>query len=332
MAPSRRLTTALADNAPGLPETGRIVVLNAPADFDAGPLDPARLVLEQGFRPSHDALGARGFAVTEAANGDFAAALVFLPRARDLARALVARAARLTGGGLVLVDGQKTDGIVAMAKAVRDRVEIAGSLSMAHGKLIWFSGGDFSDWQARPRHLPDGFVTRPGVFSADGADPGSQALAAVLPENLAGQGADLGAGWGWLSRAILARPGVTRLDLVEADATALACARENIVDPRARFHWADATRWRPDQPLDFVITNPPFHTSRTGDPELGRAFIRAAAAILAPKGQLWLVANRHLPYEATLAQAFRRVEELAGPRGFKLFHAAGPRRGGRNMR
>jgi len=331
-----RLSIALEGNAPGLPETGGIVVLNPPAEFDAGPLEPSRLVLEQGFSPAHQTLARRGFSVTRAADGRFGAALVFLPRARDLARAMVARASALTGGGLVLVDGQKTDGIVAMAKAIGARVRLGGSLSKAHGKLVWFTGGDFTDWQARPRQVGDAalghFVTRPGVFSADGPDPASQALAAVLPENLAGQGADLGAGWGYLARAILGRPGVTGLDLVEADAAALACARENIPDARARFHWDDATRWRPEALLDFVITNPPFHTGRTGEPELGRAFIRAAAAMLLPRGQLWLVANRHLPYEATLAQAFRKVGQIDAPRGFKLFCAHGPRPVGRNMR
>jgi 16S rRNA (guanine1207-N2)-methyltransferase len=42
-------------------------------------------------------------------------------------------------------------------------------------------------------------VTRPGVFSADGPDPASQALAAHLPEKLPTRMVDLGAGWGWLS-------------------------------------------------------------------------------------------------------------------------------------
>ncbi|MDT9081655.1 methyltransferase, partial [Escherichia coli] len=80
-------------------------------------------------------------------------------------------------------------------------------------------------------------------------------------------------------------------------------------DPRARFTWADATQGRPG-PFDAVVMNPPFHNGRAADPALGLAFIRAAAHALTPSGTLWMVANRHLPYEAALREAFREVEEV----------------------
>ena len=331
-----RLSHALQGGLIDLPEAGDIAVLNPPEDVDFGPLDGARLLLEQGFFPTHAALARQGFRVVAEATGRFGAAIVFLPRARDAARALVARAVQLTGGGLVLVDGQKTDGIGAMAKALKAKVAAQGSYAKAHGRLIWFSAGPgadgFADWQAAPRQLAGGFVTRPGVFSADAPDPGSQALLDALPQQMKGRGADLGAGWGYLARGILGRAEVTGLDLVEADHLALNCARENVTDPRARFHWADATLWRPDRLLDFVVSNPPFHTGRAGTPELGQAFIAAAAAMLAPRGSLWLVANRHLPYEAGLNRHFRHVDEIATLPGFKLFHASAPRPNRRGVR
>ena len=50
-------------------------------------------------------------------------------------------------------------------------------------------------------------------------------LARHLPAGLAGLAADLGAGWGYLSAELLARcPGITALDLYEAEARALALA------------------------------------------------------------------------------------------------------------
>ncbi len=70
--------------------------------------------------------------------------------------------------------------------------------------------------------------------------------------------------------------------------------------------------------------NPPFHTGRAVDPSLGRAFVQAAAAMLKPSGQLWMVANRHLPYETTLAQAFVQSEEVAGDTKFKILRGARP--------
>jgi 16S rRNA (guanine1207-N2)-methyltransferase len=67
--------------------------------------------------------------------------------------------------------------------------------------------------------------------------------------------------------------------------------------------------------------NPPFHVGRSDAPELGRAFIAAAARALRPGGRLWLVANRHLPYEAALAGAFAFVNVLADAQGFKVITA-----------
>ena len=78
-----------------------------------------------------------------------------------------------------------------------------------------------------------------------------------------------------------------------------------------------------------MVTNPPFHRDRAGDPGLGRAFIAAAAGLLAPAGSLWMVANRHLPYEDTLAALFRDVAEVGGTPGFKVIQARQPVRSGR---
>jgi 16S rRNA (guanine1207-N2)-methyltransferase len=105
---------------------------------------------------------------------------------------------------------------------------------------------------------------------------------------------------------------------------ALDCARRNIADQRAEFHWADATTWAPAQTPDSVVMNPPFHIGRRGEPALGQAFIAAAAAVLGPSGHLWMVANRHLPYESALNDLFVKVEETSGTSKFKVLHAHRP--------
>lgn len=317
-----RLTLALAGGALALPD-GRIAVFGPPAGYDLSALPRDAVTIVSRFFPDARTWTRAGYHVTQTPEGAFAAALVVLPRAKDAARALIAEARAATSGPLI-IDGQKTDGVDSILKAVKARATPQGVTAKSHGKLFWIAGGDFSDWVATDR-VVEGFITRPGVFSADGPDRGSLALLASLPA-LKGRVADLGAGWGFLARAILASPHVTHLDLIEADAVALACARENIADPRAAFHWADATDFKPDAPYDVVVSNPPFHMGRAGDPGLGRAFIRAAAALLTPSGQFWMVANRHLPYETELAQYFREVEEVGGTSGFKVIRAARPHR------
>ncbi len=324
-----RLALALREEGLTLPEAGAICVLGPRAGDDLSLLPRERAQLVQGFRPDHDALSRAGWQVApRLEEGRFAASIVCLPRAREEAHDLIARAVSQTDGP-VIVDGQKTEGADAVLRACRARAGVAGVVSKGHGKLFWMPAPApeaFADWQAQPRRLEGGFVTRPGVFSADGPDPGSMLLAGALPARLPPRIADLGAGWGWLAAQILTRDGVEELHLVEAGFEALDCARENIRDPRARFHWADATRFDGAAGLDAVVMNPPFHTGRKGDPALGVAFIDAAARLLGPQGRLWMVANRHLPYEAALAAAFRRHEEIAGSSAFKVHLAQGPRK------
>ncbi len=327
---SARLTLAVEQGGLALPDSGRIVVFHPRAGADLGALPADRALLVQPFRPDHDALAAAGYSDiswTLPDTGRFAAALVFLPRAKKLAQALIARAAAVTDGP-VIVDGAKTDGADSVMREVRKRVPLLGSLSKSHGRIFWFQAdaAAFADWTAPARQQVDGFVTAPGVFSADGIDPASKLLADNLPAHLGRHVADLGAGWGYLAARLLQDDRLETLDLVEADRIALTCAQENVGDPRARFHWADATRFEAARPLDAVVMNPPFHTGRAADPALGRDFIAAAARLLGPNGQLWMVANRHLPYETALEAAFAETREIAGDTRFKVLHARRPRR------
>ncbi len=167
----------------------------------------------------------------------------------------------------------------------------------------------------------EGLWTQPGVFSWNRIDPGSALLAETLP-SLSGQGADLGCGVGYLALKVLAEPAIMKATLVDLDRRAIYCARANVVDPRAELRWADVRTGLDDlKGLDFVVMNPPFHAAGEQDHGLGQAFIRRAAASLRPGGVCWLVANRHLPYEATLAPLFSRVTSVRDQGGYKVFEA-----------
>jgi 16S rRNA (guanine1207-N2)-methyltransferase len=311
-----------------LPAHGRIAIFGpcVPQDLKDLPRDRVQVVTRQ--RLDHDALVMAGYEVLPAATAAAAMALVCASRARAATLALVAEAMACLGpGGSLVLDGQKTDGIDTLIRAVSGRATVSAPVIKAHGRLVVVEpGATFADWQSVPTTIEGGFVTRPGVFSADAPDPASVLLAEVLPAKLGSRVVDLGAGWGYLSRAILTRDTVLQLDLVEADGVALDCARENIADPRARFHWADALRFKPSAPAHAVVCNPPFHTTRAADPALGAAFIRAAQAMLAAEGTLWLVANRHLPYDPVLAAAFREVTDIGGTKAFRLIRASRPHR------
>lgn len=321
-----RLSTALDAGLLPLPD-GPVALLRPPAGMDLAALPRDRLRIVTTWKPDHDAWTAAGLAVaTEAAPA--AMAIVAVPRSRRLAHALIAEAARIAPR--VAVDGARTDGVDSLWREVRARGIAVTDIAKAHGRLFWFAPGRaLDDWQApQPGRGPDGFWRQAGVFSEDGIDRGSVLLAAALPARLPARMADLGAGWGFLAAAVLSREGVATLDLIEAEARALDCARLSLTDSRASFHWADVTAFSPARDYDGIVMNPPFHgaAGRAADPALGRAFIAAAARMLAPGGQLWMVANRHLGYEGALTAAFRQVAEIGGDASFRVLHAARPKR------
>ena len=326
-----RLQVALSDEGLTLPEEGRIAVFRPPVEADLNGLRPDRCDILHDFKPFHDAWAGRGYDAYQRPEGRYAATIVCIPRAKVEARALIAEACALTDGP-VLIDGQKTDGIDSILREMKGRVSIRGPVSKAHGKLFWITepaSEFFADWARGPARTDGGFWTAPGVFSADGVDLASAMLVEALPEKLGGQVADLGAGWGFLSAHVLTRKDVEQLHLVEAGHMALECARRNVGDDRAVFHWEDAVHWAPDHRMDSIVMNPPFHVGRASEPQIGQAFVAAAARLLSRQGQLWMVANRHLPYETELKKRFAEVKEIGGDARFKLFHAARPARQGR---
>jgi 16S rRNA (guanine1207-N2)-methyltransferase len=165
-----------------------------------------------------------------------------------------------------------------------------------------------------------GLWTWPGVFSWNRHDPGSALLEQNLPP-LGGRGADFGCGIGILARAILASPKVEHLAMLDIDRRAVEMAARNVDDPRAELRWADIRTGTELKGLDFVVMNPPFHDGGAEDQSLGQTFIRRAAEALRPGGVLWLVANRHLPYEAVLKSLFKRVTPKIEANGYKIYEA-----------
>ncbi|NIZ60905.1 MFS transporter [Sedimentitalea sp. CY04] len=327
---SIRLSLAITSGGFAVPATGKIAVFLPRAEHDLSDLPRDQVLVVQPMRPDHDGFVERGYDCVAALEPgtEVSAAVVFLPRSKALARHLVAQAVAASSGP-VLIDGAKTDGIDSLYKAARRIAEPSAAISKAHGKAFWVAadGQVFADWLAEDFSEVDGFVTAPGVFSADGIDPASRLLADSLPAKLGRNLVDFGSGWGYLSAQLLQRDTVIEnLHLVEADHNAVSCAKRNVTDPRAQFYWEDARGWKPSHLLDGVIMNPPFHTGRKAEPSLGQAFIATAARVLTPSGSLWMVANRHLPYETTLSELFVQVSEIAGDNRFKVLHAFRPKR------
>ena len=184
-------------------------------------------------------------------------------------------------------------------------------LPLADGRLAWPEGGVLflrarDGW---PLHA----APRPGLVAEQSFRPDAQALEA---SGIALATPDDGRRY----------PLVMLLPPRQRDESrALELARRNLAPfaPRAalEFRWHDVTAGLPET-YDVIVSNPPFHTQGRADrPDIGRRFIAVAAQALRPGGRIWLVANRHLPYESVLDASFGEVRTVAQRDGFKVIEA-----------
>jgi 16S rRNA (guanine1207-N2)-methyltransferase len=325
-----------------LPDDGRVLFLRARDGRWWHPASRKDWLFQQSFKPFADALQRSGLNVGEPTEDQqFPLVLVLPPRQRDEARALFARALRhVQAGGIVVAAVANVEGARSAEADFRQLVGEAGVLSKHKCRVFWSAPMKANVDQQRQtewakldalRSIGDGaFVSRPGLFAWDRIDAASALLASQLPKNLRGRVADLGAGYGYLSAEIIRScADVKSIDLYEAEARALEPARENMQTVLRETEgvvevdviWHDVTRGLPKR-YDVIVSNPPFHQGRADQPELGQAFIAAAAKALEPAGQLWLVANRHLPYESILSTHFAEIETRVMRDGFKVIKAS----------
>jgi 16S rRNA (guanine1207-N2)-methyltransferase len=319
----------------------RIAVLNGikhPA-LDLLARQSDRLVVQQAHRDAYLDLQSAGRVVhRETPQEPFDIVLLLAGRQREQTMGWVAEGMHLldgcgapSGGILAMCTANdmgakgyekrlaELDADVTVSSKSRCRIAMLHGEGMAHPEVLdrWLHA-------AAPRRLADtGLISRPGIFSWSHPDPGSRLLLEYLPADLAGCGMDLGCGNGYLSCHVLAHcPGIGQWHAVDADAMALDCAMQNLQELHTtcgvQTHWLDATRERLPVGMGVVLLNPPFHRDKAELVCLGKSMIEAAQQSLQPDGSLFLVANRHLPYETSLSRLFERIDTLSESEGYKV--------------
>lgn len=309
----------------------RVLFLGAEPGFRLPAGFEVELNCVQGMRPYFRALEAVGQKAAPRAGGEgYSAALVLAGRHRGQNELWIAEALeRVAPGGLIVVAGGKDDGIASLRKRIGTRVELEDAMPKFHGLAFWFRCPVEKDAAqtlraANPPVLVDGrFHTAPGMFSHEKIDAGSRLLVDHLPADIAGRVADFCAGWGYVAAEVAARSkGLKALDLYEADFEAIEAAKQNVrAECEVRLFWQDLIAEPVEERYDWIVMNPPFHQGRAAEPDIGVALIKAAAKALKPGGKLAMVANRQLPYEATLAASFSTTGELARDNRFKVLLA-----------
>ncbi|MEP3587978.1 MAG: class I SAM-dependent methyltransferase [Marinobacter sp.] len=273
--------------------------------------------------------------------GAFDTVIVFLPKARAELTLRLAMAQFLgrQDVNLVLI-GEKKEGIAGGSKQFLQAVPDGMKIDSARHCQVWsgtnsqpydaFVLEDYLEWTPITcAGVEVSVAGLPGVFSEGELDGGTRLLLENLAEKpLSGEKVlDFACGAGvigsWLQghrRAAGDEPGV--VDGVDVQAQAVACAR-------ATYEKAGASgeifaedglaglngRWQ------AVVTNPPFHSGVKTDTSMTEQFIRQVARHLVPGGELRLVANSFLPYEALMQQFIGPVQTLAQDKRFTVSRA-----------
>lgn len=175
-------------------------------------------------------------------------------------------------------------------------------------------------------------IAHAGVFAQRGLDNGTALLLQHLPVRAGDQRAtvvaDLGCGCGVLGAAMAIRlPGA---QVIAADESALAVqsARETFAANglgRARFLRTDGLDHVADRSVDLVVSNPPQHQHAATSQTLLARVLDEAHRVLRPQGEVWMVANRHVNLNVALHQYFERVRIVAQDRRYMVCAAALPR-------
>ena len=300
------------------------------AFFLRAELTPFRDVdAEQSFRPEYLRLKKAGWSVTpRIEHGNYRLGQLLLTKHKEENFANIARGwALLAEGGTLVCSGSNDDGAASLERQVGKVFGLEGQLSKFHCRVFWLARGEKAPpeyWRdlARLQRVEGGWLSQPGIFAWDHIDDGSALLTQHLPHDLTGHVADFGCGWGYLARETLTRsPGVTAIDLIDAEHRAIEAARANVPDARALFHWLDLAQEAAPATYDAIVCNPPFHAGRASEPGLGQSIIAAASQALRAGGRFYMVANRGLPYEPQLKANFTSFETLADNNKFRVSRA-----------
>ncbi|MGK0359541.1 MAG: 16S rRNA (guanine1207-N2)-methyltransferase [Bradymonadia bacterium] len=284
---------------------------------DAGVLSSA--AREKGWQPRVWSRWCRGEQTgTPWPTGKADAAVIRLPKAKAALRFAMHAAASVVGDGPVYVYGSKDEGIRSIPKVLDELFPRVDTVAIKrHCRMLVGRGagtgvdavavrGALEDWaQTSTLALPSGkrpWLSYPGVFAKGGLDAGTRMLLDALPTpNPSARVLDFACGTGVIAAELRAREASISVDLLDADAVALAAAVHNV--PGARRIASDAWRAATMTKYDWIVSNPPIHHGKSEDFGALTALIEEGAKRLHDGGALWLVVQRQVPVKRLFHEA-----------------------------
>ena len=169
------------------------------------------------------------------------------------------------------------------------------------------------------------------VFCREQLDIGARLLLEHLPKHFSGTCIDLGCGNGVLGVAMLKKNPEAKLSFVDESFMAIESAKltashalsEGLLS-NAEFKVSHCLQTLLDEnkeKVDLVLCNPPFHQQNVITDEIAWQMFVDAKRMLKPRGELRVVANRHLLYPDKLKRLFGGCKVIANNRKFVVLSA-----------
>ena len=314
--------------------TGQIILAGAPADELLAELPQAQgwswhageyALLNQRFAGRCD------FS-TQLPAGQYSAAVLFLPKSRELTEYLLQELAAKIATGTVFLVGEKRAGVERAAKQLAafgrvskidsarhcqlwrcqvDQQPAAPSLEVAD-KVFTVSAGEHSIQ----------VHSVPGVFSHGRLDLGTKLLLECLDDLPVGHYLDFGCGAGVVGSFLKKIYPQSSVSMLDVDAFAIHSSRLTLANNQleAMVMAGDGIHDAPKH-LTAIISNPPFHQGVHTQYQTTETLLREAAAHLLPGGELRIVANSFLKYPPLIEQHLGSCTVLAERDGFKVYRA-----------
>lgn len=264
------------------------------------------------------------------------AALLWLPKEKPLADYLLhAIASSLPQGSEVWLVGENRGGIKSIDKLLGEYYAATQKVAIGNHSLLLstsiqaaapaFAMSAYLLEQQLPQpgfDQPLRLHSLPGVFAYPSIDDGSAMLLQHLPHWKHGSVLDFACGHGvlgaWLNRASPA----LKVSYLDVSAMALAAAEATLNSNNLTGTLIASDGLQSDLPrYDYIVSHPPFHTGLATDYKIGAAFLKQAAMHLTSSGELWLVANRFLPWPELISASFGHCERVVQDNRFAVYKA-----------
>jgi len=284
-----------------------------------------------------------GDAVTAEERGTYDAALILAPfflGNEPVRQAILTAALALKPAGTLYLQVHKSHGaktFLRFAEEAFGRVELLGlgggqrrlygatepkaieALASVESKEEQLTG-----LSARGVTLKLKFVA--GVFSAKRVDAGTQLLIQTVDLPSGARVLDLGCGAGAIGLAVAAGDKRAKVVLVDSSKAAVDLAGENAAlndVKNVEIRLSDGYEAVTGERFDTILSNLPAHRGMQADTEAAERFIAQAPLYLREGGELWVVANKALPYELPASRSFREVRVAANDGRYKVLHCKG---------